>query len=34
MLIWFNAGARLLLDAAGVLILLSDNPLDLHAEIW
>ena len=31
--IYFNDGARLLLDLAGGLILSSDNPLDLHAEI-
>ena len=30
--IYFNNGARLLLDLVGGLIL-SDNPLDLHAEI-
>ena len=30
---WFNEGARLLSDVARGLILLSDNPLDFHAEI-
>ena len=32
-LTWFNDGARVLSDVAGSLILSSDNPLDLHAEI-
>ena len=32
-LIWFIAGARLLLNAAGGLILSSDNPFDFHTEI-
>ena len=31
MLLWFNAGARLLLDAAGGLLLSSDNPFHFHA---
>ena len=31
---WFNTEARLLLDAAGGLILSSDNPLEFHPEIW
>ena len=34
MLIWFIAGERLLLDAAGMLMISSDNPLDFHCEIW
>ena len=29
-----NAGARLLLDAAGGLLISSGNPLNFHAEIW
>ena len=32
--IYFNEGARLLLDVEGCLILSSDNPLDFHDEIW
>ena len=31
---WFNTGARLSLDAAGGLILSSDNASDFHAKIW
>ena len=30
----FEVGAKLLLDAAGGLMLLSDNPLDLNAKIF
>ena len=32
--IQFNKGGRLLSDVAEGLILLSDNPLHCHAEIW
>ena len=34
MLIWFNAGTRLLLNAPGGLILWSDSLLDFDAKIW
>ena len=34
LLVWFNYGARLLLDATRVLIISSDNPLDFNAEMW
>ena len=33
-LLWFNAVARLLLDAAEYLKFLSDNTLGFHAKIW
>ena len=33
-LIWFNTETIVLLDAAGGLVLSSDNPFDFHAEIW
>ena len=34
LLMSFEVGAKLLLDAAGGLMLLSDNPLDLNAKIF
>ena len=33
MLTWFNAGAKFLWDAAGGLILSSDNRLDFYIKI-
>lgn len=32
MLIQFNSGVRLLLDAAGDIVLSSENPFDFHAD--
>ena len=34
MLIWVKPGTRLLLDAAGGLILSSGKPLDFQSKMW